>query len=284
MSHPFLGLGFLLAAPLLGALLTGVDRILTARMQARRGPPLLQPLFDVAKLLAKDVRPVNGLAEPLLVGHAAAMGLGGALLVGGGDLLFATFLCALAAVLLVLAAGSADSPFATIGAERELVALLAAEPLLVLLAALVCRLTGESTFQGVLASPVHVAARLPGVLAAFLVVVTIKLRKSPFDLAASHHAHQELVRGLTADFSARQLAWVELAHWYETVTLGLLVVLLFNWSLALGVAMALLAFLLELLVDNASSRVTWQLMLRSSWAATLVLAGGNALALTLWGK
>ena len=43
----------LLSAPVAGALLTGIDRKLTARMQGRIGPPLLQPFYDLAKLSAK---------------------------------------------------------------------------------------------------------------------------------------------------------------------------------------------------------------------------------------
>ncbi|MFT3915862.1 MAG: NADH-quinone oxidoreductase subunit H [Anaeromyxobacteraceae bacterium] len=223
MSPLLSALAFVLLAPLAGGLLAGADRVVTARMQGRIGPPLLQPFFDLGKLLSKEVRTVNGLAEPLLLGHVVTMALAGALVVGGGDLLLATFVFALSSLLLTLAAGSADSPFGSAGAERELVALLATEPLLILLAALVCRVTGASTLPGVLASPVKVALALPGVLLAFLVVVTIKLRKSPFDLSTSHHAHQELVRGLTSDMSARLLAWVELGHWIETVLLGLFV-------------------------------------------------------------
>jgi formate hydrogenlyase subunit 4 len=278
-----LGIAFVLLAPLAGGLIAGADRIVTARMQGRVGPPLLQPFFDLAKLLEKDVRPVNAIAEPLLVAHAASMALAGALVVGGGDLLFAMFVLAASALLLVLAAGSSDSPYATVGAERELLALLASEPLLILLAALVCKVTGRTTFGGVLESTVPVAARLPGVLLGFLVIVTIKLRKSPFDLSASHHAHQELARGLTSDFSARLLAWVELAHWYESVLLALLLLLFFNWSLLLGAAAVVLVFFLEILVDNATSRAKWQLMVRSTWAATLLLAGGNVVALYMWG-
>ena len=36
-----------------GGLLAGVDRRLTARLQSRQGPPLLQPFYDVLKLLGK---------------------------------------------------------------------------------------------------------------------------------------------------------------------------------------------------------------------------------------
>jgi len=41
------------------------------------------------------------------------------------------------------------------------------------------------------------ALALPGIFLGFLYTLEIKFRKSPFDLSASHHAHQELVRGMT---------------------------------------------------------------------------------------
>ena len=58
---------------------------------------------------------------------------------------------------------------------------------------------------------------------ALLPVIGIKLRKSPFDISTSHHAHQETVRGVLTEFSGRQLALVELTHWYEAVLLLALV-------------------------------------------------------------
>lgn len=270
---------YLLLAPLFGALLTGLDRIVSARMQRRVGPPLLQPVYDLGKLLGKDVRPLNPIAEPLLLGHVLFMALSGALVVGGVDLLFSAFVFALAALCLVLAAGSVNSPYSFTGAERELIVLLASEPFFILLLAAVCKVTGESTLAGVLASPERVAPVLPGVVAAFLLVATIKLRKSPFDISTSHHPHQELVRGLTTDLSGRLIGWVELAHWYETALLGLFVVLLINWSVPLALAVFVGAYGLEILLDNSTSRAKWQLVLRTSWAATLLLAGGNIVAL-----
>lgn len=274
---------FFVLAPVAGGLLAGADRIVSARMQSRVGPPLLQPFYDIAKLFRKDTRQVNPIAEPLLIGHVAFMALTGALLVSGTDLLFCAFVFALAALFLVLAAGSADSPYSFAGAERELVILLATEPFFILMLAAICKVTGESTFAGVLASPTQVALALPGILIAFLFVATIKLRKSPFDISISHHPHQELVSGLTSDLSGRQLAWVHIAHWYESALLGLFVILFVNWSVPLGVAAFLFAYLLEVIVDNSTSRAKWQLVLRSTWAVTLVLTGGNVVALFLVG-
>ena len=45
--------------PLIGGLIVGADRKLTARMQGRFGPPLLQPFYDVVKLCLKQRVSVN---------------------------------------------------------------------------------------------------------------------------------------------------------------------------------------------------------------------------------
>jgi ech hydrogenase subunit B len=272
---------FVVLAPVFGGLLAGVDRILSARMQSRVGPPLLQPFYDLGKLLQKDARQVNPIVEPLLLGHTVFMAATGAMLLGGTDLIFTAFVFALAALFLVLAAGSVNSPYSFTGAERELIVLLAAEPFFILMLAAICKVAGASTFGGVLASPVWVAWQLPGVLVAFSFVATIKLRKSPFDISTSHHAHQELVSGLTSDMSGRLLGYVELAHWYESSILAAFVVLFFNWSWPIGLAVFALAYLIEILVDNSTSRAKWQLVLRSSWVMTVLFAGGNVLALFL---
>jgi len=272
---------FVLLAPVFGGLLAGIDRITSARMQSRVGPPLLQPFYDLGKLLQKDARQVNPLVEPLLLGHVAFMAATGAMILGGTDLIFTAFVFALAALFLVLAAGSVNSPFSFAGAERELIVLLASEPFFILMLAAICKVTDQSTFGGVLGSAVMVAPKLPGMLIAFSFVATIKLRKSPFDISTSHHAHQELVSGLTSDMSGRLLGYVEVAHWYESAILAVFVILFFNWSVPLGLLVFAVAYGLEVLVDNSTSRAKWQLVLRSTWVVTLLFSGGNVLALFL---
>jgi ech hydrogenase subunit B len=284
MNPVFYGALFLVVAPVFGGLVAGVDRIVSARMQSRVGPPVLQPFFDVGKLFEKQTRQINPVQEPLLLGHLFMMAACGGMLVGGTDLIFVTFVFALAALLLVLAAGSANSPYSFAGAERELIVLLASEPFFILMMAAICKVTGASTYAGVMASSQLVAVQLPGVVLCFLLVATIKLRKSPFDISMSHHAHQELVSGLTTDMSGRLLAYVEIAHWYEAALLCAFTILFFNWNLALGVAAFVVAYGLEILVDNSTSRVKWQLLLRSAWVATLLFCGGNVLALFVLGR
>ena len=94
-------------------------------------------------------------------------------------------------------------------------------------------------------------------------MLTIKLRKSPFDLSTSHHAHQEIVKGVTTDFAGPNLGKIEIAHWYEYVFLLGVIWLFFAWNPLIAVAAILVAYFLEILIDNTISRVKWQLMLRS---------------------
>lgn len=116
-------------------------------------------------------------------------------------------------------------------------------------------------------------------------ILTIKMRKSPFDLSSSHHAHQELVRGVTTEMSGPTLAKVEVMHWAENVLSLAWIGLFFVWgdpaSIVVGIVAALAAFLLEIVIDNNFARVKWQLMLKSAWAVALV-AGGLNIAVLVW--
>ena len=52
-------IAYLILAPLAGGLLAGLDRKLSARMQRRVGPPILQPFYDVLKLFEKEKQTVK---------------------------------------------------------------------------------------------------------------------------------------------------------------------------------------------------------------------------------
>ena len=115
---------FLIAAPLLGGLLSGIDRILTARMQSRRGPPLLQPFYDISKLWHKEkvfANPVEGI---FTTAYLVLIAVSGAMFFGGLNLLLVVFCLALAHTFLILAAYAANAPYSHIGAERELLSVM----------------------------------------------------------------------------------------------------------------------------------------------------------------
>ena len=68
---------YLLLAPLAGALLDGVDRKISARMQGRQGPPLLQPFYDLAKLFSKQMLAVNSVQIFLLLSYLIFLAVSG---------------------------------------------------------------------------------------------------------------------------------------------------------------------------------------------------------------
>jgi ech hydrogenase subunit B len=281
MSPWIRALIFLVAAPVVGGLLAGWDRRITARMQSRRGPPIRQPFYDVLKLMQKENVVVRRSQNYYVLFFLLLVIFTGGLFFAGADLLLVIFALTLAAIFFVLGAYKASSPYSFVGAERELIQMMAYEPMVLLTAIGMYMVTKSFSVDAIAAHPTLLVLMLPGVFLGFLYTLEIKFRKSPFDLSCSHHAHQELVRGITTEFSGRTLAMIEIAHWYENVFLLGWVYLFFASMPALGIAVSMLVFVFVILVDNVFARLKWQAALKSAWAVAVVLGFGNILVLSL---
>jgi len=271
---------FVVVGPFIGMLATGLDRKITARMQGRVGPPLLQPLYDVRKLLAKDRSTSSDFIDFDIAAALALAVVSGAVFFSGGNLLLAVFLLTLSSLFLVVAGYSARSPYADVGAQRENLQVMAYEPLMILMPIAVYLCAGTFSISGLALLDVPVVAAAPLVFVAFIYVLTIKMRKSPFDLSMSHHAHQELVKGITTEMSGRTLALMQIMEWYElTMFLGMVGMFFVSaawWSWIVAVVVAIAAFFLEVFIDNNFARVKWQTMMTSSWAVIVVAFVANA--------
>ncbi len=278
MAPPLLPLLLgLVAAPLAGGLVIGLDRRLTARLQGRLGPPILQPFFDVLKLLGKSATASS--PWPAICGQAHLMAAATAttLFFMGGDLLLVLFVQAAAAAFLAGGALAAASPYSHAGGQREVLQMAAYEPLLLLTVAGLFLETGSFKVSDIFAFGTPLLPRLPLLYLALGLALTIKLRKSPLDTAASAHAHQELVRGVYTEYSGPFLGLVEIAHWYETALILGLVALFWAssaWGMLLLVAVTWLA---EIVLDNLTARLTWRWMLGKVWAVGLALCLVNLL-------
>ena len=272
-------IAFAVLAPIVGCLLAGLDRKLSARMQGRVGPPILQPYYDVRKLLEKDRAAVNSVEGTYITCALAFAVLAGGIFFGGGNLLLSVFVLTLSSLFFILAAYCTRSPYSEVGAAREALQIMAEEPMSLFIAVAFFLATGsfDSAAAFTLDSPAITVAWLA--FLGFLFILTIKMRKSPFDLSYSHHAHQELVKGVTTEMSGRTLAKVEVMHWCENVLSLGWIGLFFVWgnpvSIVVAIVAAALAFFLEILIDNNFARVKWQLMLKSAWAVALVAGGIN---------
>jgi ech hydrogenase subunit B len=268
-------IAFILIAPIIGGLIAGIDRKITAHMQGRVGPPILQPFYDVGKLFEKEKTVANDTQRFYVISYFVFMIFAGALFFAGGDLLLVIFALTLAQIFLVLGAYSANSPYSHIGAERELIQIMAYEPMVIIAAVGMYVVTKSFNVSTIASYPQPLVLFLPAIFLGFIYILTIKLRKSPFDISTSHHAHQEIVKGVTTEFSGPSLGLIEVTHWYETVFLLGFVYLFFAFSPLLGLIAVILVYLLELLIDNASARVKWQLVIKSSWVIAAIVGVVN---------
>lgn len=265
-------------APILGGLLDGIDRRISARMQNRFGPPLLQPFYDVIKLLGKESITVNQTQIVYAFGHLVFAVAALVMLMLGQDLLMMIFILAFSGVFLIVGASSVRSPYSKIGAQREIMQMMAYEPVIVLMTVGVFLVTKSFMVKSIFDFDKPLLFYMPLLFLAFLYVLTIKLRKSPFDFSTSHHGHQELIKGVTTEFSGLQLALIEITHWYDLILLLGMVSLFFAKPIWVGIIIALVAYFFEIVIDNICARVTWRWMLKATW----ILGVGAALTNIIW--
>ena len=278
---PLVILGSLVIAPLLGGLLVGIDRKLSARMQGRIGPPVVQPFYDLLKLFAKDALVSAKMQLVSVYLYLTSVVLSVVMLVLGQDLLVLLFVLALGSVSLILGAFSVRSPYSQLGAYRELLLLLSYEPLLALFVVGVYLATGSFMVRDIFKLEQPLLLTLPLFAVTQILVLAMKMNKSPFDISASHHAHQEIVRGILTEFSGPYLGVIELTHWYELVLLLGMTALLWANNLWVGAALALGSYFAVIVVDSITARMTWRWTLRVGWGIGIPLAVINLMMVYL---
>jgi formate hydrogenlyase subunit 4 len=244
-------IGLTIFAIFFGLLYKGVDRKLVARMQMRVGPPLRQPFRDVVKLMGKETivpenaigwmyagAPLIALASAIVILLYIPLGSYEPILSGHGDVILVLYLFMLPALAMVAGGFASGSPFATIGAQREMITMMSYEfPLAVVVISLVFRLK-EAFGPG---TPVFDLAFIAGnpiwdnvgwlgligaaiLLFAMVIVTPGKVAKIPFDVA---EAETELAEGLLAEYSGRNLALFYLADAVRMFAVAAFVVALF---------------------------------------------------------
>jgi formate hydrogenlyase subunit 4 len=242
-----------------GLFYKGVDRKLSAHMQGRIGPPLRQPFRDVVKLFTKEnIIPENAISWIFnlapLVGLVATitillyLPLGGfqPLFMGKGDLILILYLLLIPSLAMVVGGFSSGSPYATVGAQREMATMMAYEfPLAIIIISIAWRLSlegGTAVFSLTTMSSIpvwNIAGPLGFIgfiilLLVLLIVTPAELSKIPFD---SPEAETEIAGGLLVEYSGRNLAMFYLTDGVKTLVMASLIVALFfpyNLSPLLG--------------------------------------------------
>jgi formate hydrogenlyase subunit 4 len=184
-------------------LLLGVIARTKAIFAGRNGPPLLQPYYDLAKLLRKDsvfsttttwvfrAGPVVGLVTAAMAGVLVPLGNHSAPVAFTGDLVFFAYLFGLGRFFTVLAALDTGSPFEGMGAAREATFACLAEPALFLGLLVLVRRSASLSLTGLLGASLHedwitAGASLTLVLVSLFVVLLVENCRIPFDDPNTH--------------------------------------------------------------------------------------------------
>ncbi|MDP4089819.1 MAG: NADH-quinone oxidoreductase subunit H [Bacillota bacterium] len=266
-------------APVVGCILAGIERKLSAKLQHRVGPPIIQPFYDFVKLFNKETVVVNKYQNFYIVTYLIFIMASTVMFILGMDLLMILFVFTIANIALIMGAASTGSPYSRLGSKREVINMIVYEPILILFIGGIYIVSGSFRITGIEGLSMPLIAYMPLVFISMLIVMLIKFKKSPFDFSGSHEAHQELVRGIITEFSGPGLALMELAHWYEYIFLLGLMYLFLSTNIFAGIALAVFTYLFTILIDNISARVKWQWMLNRIWPVLNLLCIANVLCI-----
>lgn len=271
----------LLFSPIIGCLLSGIDRKISAHLQHRIGPPLLQPLYDFIKLLHKENVVVNRYQNLYVLTYFIFIMTSLLMLLFQMDLLMIIFVYTIANTALIMGGLSSGSPYSRLGSQRETMSMLAYEPILLFYIIAMYMLTGSFNISKLDVSSNPLILYMPLIFVSMLFIMVIKFKKSPFDFSSSHQAHQELVRGMFTEYSGPALAIIELSHWYEYIFLLGLMFLFWKSSIVMGLLIALFTFIFVLVIDNVTARLSWEWMLKFTWTFIIGLSVANILFIYL---
>lgn len=292
----------LLSLLLLPLLLSGWIQRVKALWSGRKGPPLLQPAYDVARLLRKV--PVYSSTTTTLfrIGpwFLLATTLGSAVLVpvcGSRslasfpfDFVWFAYVWGLGRVALMLSALDTGSAFEGMGTAREATFSMLLEPVLFLVAAALCLKSGAHSFDGALRSELGGAWLLRAcAVLALAVVLQVESARMPVDDPTTHLELTMVHEVMVLDHSGPDLAAVQFAAATKLFIGSSLIATLLNpWAASGGLwaacAQLLLAFAVATAVGTVESLMArLKLRLVPSYIALALGSGAVALLLGAWG-
>ena len=197
---------FLALAPLF----EGVIRKITARVQSRQGPPIIQPYYDILKLLGKQnlnagnfaftIAPLLALASIIGVIAFLPLGYRANYLAGYADIITVIYLLTLGGVACLLGALSSRNTYALMGASREMITMIMVEPVLamgLIMGAVKMKSIGiETAVFGAAAGGYGWSVFV--MLAAYLAALQAFVGRQPFDMA---EAEVEILEGPFIEYS-----------------------------------------------------------------------------------
>lgn len=268
----------LLFVAVTGAILSWFDRKVTARVQFRKGPPLLQPFYDFFKLLLvkETILPRHGsrfvfLLAPLLAVFGATMA-GVFILLPlfkintgfRGDMIVIFYLLTLPSFSYIIGSLASGNPLAAVGGSREMKLIISYELTFLLFVAAVIMKSGQhfdlnSVIEAQQAGTPFIGS-ISGVLLFIVGIFCIqaKLAFVPFDMP---EAEAEISEGIFIEYSGAPYAMIKLAKYIMLFVLpAFIVALLMNGmnsgiNILWAVIKILAVVLLITLIRNTNPRL-----------------------------
>jgi len=286
--------GFLLTA-IIGLLASWIDRKVTARVQYRVGPPILQPLIDIVKLLGKETLVPAGASKVTFLA-VPVVGLAGVILVSTilwvnnlntsntfvGDLLVALYLLTIPSLSIIMGGFASKNPLASVGASREMKLILGYELPFLLAISIPIIKSGFSIRLGEILSYQAqngvVVGSISGTLALIVSIMCMqaKLGLVPFDVA---EAETELAGGALVEYSGSGLAVYKLMKNMLLFTLPFFLMIIFMGGfridgihLLYGILKYVGLVALVTVIRNTNPRVRIDQAVRFFWGPMTVIA------------
>lgn len=278
----------LLFSGIIGGFLSWLDRKITARVQFRVGPPVLQPLYDFIKLLAKEtIIPLHGSATTFIL--APVFALFGATISAvfillplfgvqtgfAGDLIVIIYLLNIPSLSYIIGALASGNPLAAVGASREMKLILSYEiPFLLVLISIIIKAGMTINIAEIIAYQVANGAfigSISGILGfiTILMCVQAKLGLVPFDMA---EGEGEICDGIAIEFSGSVLALVKLTKYIMFFILPALLTGLFfaglnfaGINILWSILKIFVVILLITLIRNTNPRVRIKQAMKFFW-------------------
>lgn len=220
----------LLFAAVIGAFLSWYDRKITAWVQFRKGPPLLQPFYDFFKLLLvkETILPKHGskgvfLAAPIFAVFGASIAgvfillpLLGIETGFKGDIIVILYLLTIPSLTYIIGALASGNPLAAIGGSREMKLILSYElTFLLVLAGIIQKAGMTISFSEIISLQAlngAFAGSISGVILfiVFIFCIQAKLAFVPFDMP---EAETEIASGIMIEYSGTPYAMIKLAKY-----------------------------------------------------------------------
>lgn len=236
----------LLFTAVVGAFLSWFDRKITARVQFRKGPPLLQPFYDFFKLLLvkETILPKQG--SPMIFLLAPIFAVFGAVMAGvfillplfnittgfRGDILVIFYLLTIPSFSYIIGALASGNPLAAVGGSREMKLIMSYEmTFLLVLAGIIMKSGQKFDLYSIIQTQQAGAPFIGSISGAILFVVGIfciqaKLALVPFDMP---EAEAEITEGIFIEYSGPAYAMIKLTKYIMFFILpAFLIALLMN--------------------------------------------------------